>query len=372
MIRYERGAAFQELTLEGAQLLVRTERGDERIVCAGPVEARWAYDRQVALAIAEGFRATTHAVASEEARDHDFEAAIRADPDDEGAYLVYADWLQQAGEPRGELICVQHALEVQKRQARTQQERFFGERTMQLERAELILLMTQRERFFGSELAEVASVAGQRYRIDLFDLEWRLGYVRRAALTRSLRRDGAPSPWLALLDCPSARFLRELHAEWSDVGELASALPETLDTLELTLDPWWPPEREEEAGAADTAYRPGAIEAEIGPRSSFVPEILAQLRPLFRAPPPRLRALVLPRCFFARELLEALHPSPLRKTLRRLDLSGSSLTDDDVPRLLELVDGWQLERLDLRRGRFSATARKQLAKLGPTVEIERR
>jgi uncharacterized protein (TIGR02996 family) len=38
------------------------------------------------------------------------EEALRADPSDLGAALVYADWLQQQGHPRGALIAVQHRL----------------------------------------------------------------------------------------------------------------------------------------------------------------------------------------------------------------------------------------------------------------------
>ena len=37
-------------------------------------------------------------------------AAIAADPADDGPRIVYADWLQQAGDPRGELIAIQCAL----------------------------------------------------------------------------------------------------------------------------------------------------------------------------------------------------------------------------------------------------------------------
>jgi uncharacterized protein (TIGR02996 family) len=51
------------------------------------------------------------------ARNADLEAAIAADPEDEGPYLVYADWLQSRGDPRGELIVVQHALETARGQA---------------------------------------------------------------------------------------------------------------------------------------------------------------------------------------------------------------------------------------------------------------
>jgi uncharacterized protein (TIGR02996 family) len=38
----------------------------------------------------------------------ELEAAIRASPDQVKPYLVYADWLQARGNPRGELIVVQH------------------------------------------------------------------------------------------------------------------------------------------------------------------------------------------------------------------------------------------------------------------------
>ncbi|MDQ3333714.1 MAG: TIGR02996 domain-containing protein [Myxococcota bacterium] len=38
------------------------------------------------------------------------EEALRSDPSDIGAALVYADWLQQQGHPRGALIAVQHRL----------------------------------------------------------------------------------------------------------------------------------------------------------------------------------------------------------------------------------------------------------------------
>lgn len=38
-------------------------------------------------------------------------AAVAADPDDDEPRIVYADWLQQAGDPRGELIAVQCALD---------------------------------------------------------------------------------------------------------------------------------------------------------------------------------------------------------------------------------------------------------------------
>ena len=45
-----------------------------------------------------------------EPRNPTFEAALHDDPDDIGTKLVYADWLQQQGHPRGALAAVQHRL----------------------------------------------------------------------------------------------------------------------------------------------------------------------------------------------------------------------------------------------------------------------
>jgi uncharacterized protein (TIGR02996 family) len=45
------------------------------------------------------------------ARDTDLEARIAEDPDSLEPYLVYADWLQERGDPRGELITMQILME---------------------------------------------------------------------------------------------------------------------------------------------------------------------------------------------------------------------------------------------------------------------
>jgi uncharacterized protein (TIGR02996 family) len=45
------------------------------------------------------------------------EAALAADPDDLGAHMAYADWLTEQGDPRGEFIQVQLALEDPSRRA---------------------------------------------------------------------------------------------------------------------------------------------------------------------------------------------------------------------------------------------------------------
>ena len=50
------------------------------------------------------------------------ENAILANPDDLGAHAAYADWLIEQGNPRGEFIQVQLALEDEKKPAKERKE----------------------------------------------------------------------------------------------------------------------------------------------------------------------------------------------------------------------------------------------------------
>jgi len=106
-------------------------------------------------------------------------AAIVAAPDDVDNYLVYADWLQSHGDPRGELIALHHA----------------GHADRANELAYTLLP------------PEVASALDRGLR-----LEWRLGFVARARLGRLDSASGPEARHVldALLADPSARVLREL------------------------------------------------------------------------------------------------------------------------------------------------------------------
>ena len=112
--RYERGEApvdFIELELDadGLGLSVRQAEGERRSRFESAAAARWERDREVASALARGYRPLS--VAPEvELSDDELDAALRARPDDRETFLVYADWLQARGDPRGALIAAQHAL----------------------------------------------------------------------------------------------------------------------------------------------------------------------------------------------------------------------------------------------------------------------
>lgn len=99
-----------ELTLEKKQL-TRRESVDEvwgkpkKKAFPSPQKARAAYDKLVEDLTAQGFLdPLAPPEAPKVAREPKLEAAIRADREDAGVYAVYADWLQQHGNPLGELI----------------------------------------------------------------------------------------------------------------------------------------------------------------------------------------------------------------------------------------------------------------------------
>ena len=91
------------------------------------------------------------------ARNAELEAAIVEDPEAEGPYVVYADWLQGQGDPRGELIAVQLALETAR-----------GPRWGELRRRELQILREHA----GALLGPAAAWPSDRY-------DWRRGFVDR-------------------------------------------------------------------------------------------------------------------------------------------------------------------------------------------------
>lgn len=133
-------------------------------------------------------------------------ARIAADPDEVEHYLVYADWLLEQGDPRGELIRVMERLE----QLPVNLE-------LELRRA---TLWEQHELRF------------RRLGWAQLDLRWRWGFVESLHLEASVSDVGrvAYGSWLettilSVYQHPSGRFIRRVHA-----GERIFALrPDSLD-----------------------------------------------------------------------------------------------------------------------------------------------
>lgn len=136
-------------------------------------------------------------------RDAELEAQIAAAPDDEQGYLVYADWLQQQGDPRGAWI----ALHTTKGLAA---------------RAAIGAFLAQHRAALLGPLAPYEP-----------ELAWFMGFVQRARIAGPDAAEIAR----ALLDAPCGAFVRELVFAECDEAAIARVMlakrPQTLERLAL-------------------------------------------------------------------------------------------------------------------------------------------
>jgi len=137
-----------------------------------------------------------------------FIATLREGPDDD-LQLVFGDWLQSVGDPRGELVSLQHAIETAS-----------GDDKLKLADRERKLLAANRKHLLPDRLEGM--------------LVWRRGFVHRLVLTSFEAGTLEPA-----LGHPSLRLLRELAVElsgWSPViiAPNLPPLPATLRVLELS------------------------------------------------------------------------------------------------------------------------------------------
>jgi uncharacterized protein (TIGR02996 family) len=317
--------------------------------------AKRAYRALVALKRSQGFVLAQRrsplslALANPRAASNaDIEAAILEDVDDARGYLVYADWLQGQGDPRGELITLQHALSS-------------GGASDALRALEEALVTEHREILLGPLAARA------------FDVTWRLGFVRHARIHRSselpldelLRR---------VLAHPSCRFLEDLWlgaSHWGDdhpgfgptLLALAEADPPVLRTLRLgephlvlgdvsNLFRILP--RLRTLSLSGTGLRlatsaPITIERLILSNTELGPSVAEQIAAVRW---PRLDTLVFRRSFsfgpYVDELLDRLHPHAV-PALRHVFLAASHLKygEGAVDALVRSRIAPALERLDL-------------------------
>jgi uncharacterized protein (TIGR02996 family) len=151
------------------------------------------------------------------------EKAILADPYDRDAYMVYADWLQSEGDPRGELI----ALQLANKEAAAKK------------------LIDKHEDALLGGLAEHKKTHDGR---DLDAFAWKFGFIHAARLSHDSYGEedfeGKVADILEeLLHHPSGRFLTELTLVWNgDPNEddlqdlldiLAKKAPPTLRKLHI-------------------------------------------------------------------------------------------------------------------------------------------
>ncbi|AKQ67208.1 Putative cytoplasmic protein [Myxococcus hansupus] len=193
---------FWEVDLKDAVLTTRWGRigtdGQEKTQkFKQPYEARQAYQKQVLEKTKKGYkRVKPKDTAPAPKSNPELEDAILRAPDDADGYLVYADWLQGQGDPRGELIALQHAMS-----------RARGAEVTKLKRKVAALQKEHEGTLLGVGLS---AMVGEK----ALQAGWRWGFIYSARVTSPDYDADADFDIVdtlsMLLQHPSGRLLRDL------------------------------------------------------------------------------------------------------------------------------------------------------------------
>jgi uncharacterized protein (TIGR02996 family) len=263
------------------------------------------------------------------ARNEELEARLALEPDNVELYLVYGDWLQEQGDPLGELVARQAAV------AFVPDEQDHRKAAMQY--------LREHESYLVGGLA--------RYR-QAVRIDWHMGFIWSAKLwTEVITEEELQGRVLLdwLLGLPTARFLREL---W--LGPLDhEGLEQYRAMLEVLLATSRPALRSLHVGVVDGSLVPGSGTdgGDLRPVGRMLPELRqlevrvghAQLTGLEL---PKLEGLALELDSATKETLEALGESGLPELARlELSLSGYRLETRDLVKLVPLFDASRIPKL---------------------------
>jgi len=339
------------------------------------------------------------------------EQAILANPYDRNAYMVYGDWLQQHGDPRGELI----ALQLANKNA-----------------SALVLLDRHANAFYGPLAAHKKTYDGKKSEA----FSWKNGFIHAARLSHDSYADEAFHGKLVdileqLIAHPSGRFLVELTLVFNgDPNEndlqdlidlLATRAPPTLRKLHLgdfeyfgedTEMSWYHVGNlgrlwrgvpglthlvvqggEFQLGTIDApnlksaAFRTGGLSQDSARAiaSAKWPQLedleiwygddnyggdatVEDVRPLLaRTDLSALRRLGLMNAQFTDDLCAILPTAPLARQLRELDLSLGCMTDEGAEELAEAEGVLHLDKLDVSENYLSDAGVRRLRGVAKTV-----
>jgi uncharacterized protein (TIGR02996 family) len=174
-----------------------------------PEKAQQAADKLIAEKLGKGYRETTPAASGPGPLRTALEAALAEDPDDLAAHMAYADFLHEQGDPRGEFIQTQLALEDDKlNQAQREA----------LQKKEADLLAAHGPDWFGEDLARALFTQGRNPFTRGLANALREGEVRFVrGWVEALAVDHLTEEVAELLrGHPSLRLLRSLSIDSSD------------------------------------------------------------------------------------------------------------------------------------------------------------
>jgi uncharacterized protein (TIGR02996 family) len=372
-------------------------------------QAQDAYDKIVAEKVKTGYKLVSGGPPVGKSNP-ELEAKILENPDDAAAYLVYADWLQAQGDPRGELIVVQHSLATKpesKASLTASEKKLFADHAAQL----LGPLAKDKERFE--------------------DVHWQYGFLKsvKVGVDYDAFESGVRLARLikALVEHPSARFLQELtfgpdsnddgetnyekslealvkarpqalrslfaaefdsedcELSWSHLGKVSglySACPKLRKLIlragTMTLGEISLPELLEFAvrtGGLEKANiksigaahwpRLERLEIWFGTSNYGGDGTIKDVAPILAATNlPSVKHLGLMNCEFTDDICKALPASKVLKQLETLDLSMGCMTAAGVDALLASRDAFRhLKKLDVSDNAIAEGAEKKLATL---------
>jgi uncharacterized protein (TIGR02996 family) len=421
---------FWEITLSGNSFTTRWgkigTKGQEKTQSfSNPIEARREYEKLVSEKTKKGYELVDDKGGAEEKeesgdtssltkRNPELEEAIDKAPNHLEPYLVYGDWLQREGDPRGELVALQCAAQEAE-----------GEEATKLKRQASALVRKYKEYLLG-ELADKED--------NEVDIEWQFGFIKSARLAvgdydSDFDIAEAVKQLLAL---PSARFLRELtfgmadfdgensydnlldvlaelrcptlqklfigdfeypdetEISWTQLGNI-EPLYKTFPNLrslklrggqletgksillpelrELTVESGGLPIGAVKAIAKSNWPRLERLEVWFGDENYGAGGGVEELQPLLEGKNlPKLKHLGLRNAEFTNELCQVLHQSKILQQLETLDLSMGTMTDEGAAAMAANAAAYKhLKHLDVTENLLSDEGAKQVAKLCESV-----
>jgi uncharacterized protein (TIGR02996 family) len=196
----------------GGSVSQRTTECDSEDDCAEQIEKQIGEREKKGYALVGGKAAkkavakktsTKSAAKAKSSSNAELEAAIAKNPDDLDAYLVYADWLQGQGDPRGELISLHVALEDKPDDKK-------------LTKQANALIAEHADHFYGPFAEEITRKKSKYERVAI-TVEWRRGFFDTVRLA-STETDGRllDKMWPDFMKLASSRFVRDLRIGVAD------------------------------------------------------------------------------------------------------------------------------------------------------------
>jgi uncharacterized protein (TIGR02996 family) len=399
---------FWTIELDGKKTIVtfgrigtKGQRKEKKYPSAAAAEAQ--YQKLIREKLAKGYKETTPPVVTGRAAAllEALEEALHNDPDDLASHAAYADLLSEHGDPRGELIQVQIALEDEALPARQRKN---------LEKREQQLLASGARSWFGDltrVLLDEKVYAWERARGHDTCYRFRRGWVEALRLAR------ASSAMLRSLgETPIFTLLRELTiVDEDDPGAEEEEDDERLNLSLLLQAPFLPTLRALQIGPLDDHCHISAPQADkLIAKMSRIEELRlaahsVKTRKIFALPMPHLRVLIVnhirdyplevlannkslrqlehisfwphalepghERAYITGKGFKALVHSPHLTNLRHLAVYNSDLGDRGCAEMVKSGILARLKVLDLTSGCITDTGAAALAACPAFARLER-